>query len=77
MINGVYVCHHNLTESQNMDSLAYELSKMLKVEGKKEKAKPPRIPKTQKEKCAGGRHGRIVECDDGDMCSTCGRIAYY
>ena len=41
------------------------------------KVKPPNEPKTQEEKCAVGRHGRIVECDDGDMCSAFGRIAYY
>ena len=66
----------SLDDLEDTPSLSEMLEEILKEE-EKEKAKPPKEPKTQKEKCAGGRHGRIVECGDGDMCSACGRIAYY
>ena len=63
----------SLDDLQDTPSLSEMLEEILKEE-EKEKAKEP---KTQEEQCVGGRHGRIVECDDGDMCSACGRIAYY
>ena len=73
MINGGYVCHHTMTESINMESLAYELAMMLKVEGRKEKQEP----RTQAEECEAGIHPRIIKGVLGDTCASCGIVTRY
>ena len=42
-----------------------------KRQAKLPKVKPPKKPKTQKEKCAVGFHARIVDGKYGDICSAC------
>ena len=69
-MDGDYLSLYDLEDipllSENLDKL------LMQEEKEKEKKKPQQV-----KQCANGRHGRIVECDEGDMCSTCGRIAYH
>ena len=63
----------SLDDLEDVPLLSEILNELLLQEEKEEEKKKPQVVK----QCAKGGHGRIVECDDGDMCSVCGRIAYH
>ena len=71
-----------LTLDEITDYFLEEMELVLDEEYEKELAKlpkvePPKEPTTQKEKCAVGRHARIVDGKYGDICSACGFMTSY
>ena len=79
---GDYLCLDDLTDSPSMESLSYELSKMLDEEEKEEEHNSPpkeekREPRTRAEKCKAEMHLKIFRGMLGDTCASCGYVTRY
>ena len=69
-MDGDYLSIEDLEEVPLLSEILNEL--LLQEEKEEDKKMGQQV-----KQCVNGQHGRIVECDEGTMCSVCGRIAYY
>ena len=72
----------NYTIEEIAGYLFSEMEMVMDEEYEKEQAKlpkkePPKDPKTQAERCAVGRHGNIVDGNNGDICADCGFVTRF